>query len=202
LLKTCVIYPSSLRRSRFPPQARNSSSCTGGCFQGSTSGKEAHYFSWQQARGIRQDAAAVRNSNPDDALIADCLAFTPTIGPGVSIVKKNSYDLVIGVAINSNCHPDAQVLMQQVQRARDAGEILIYYGAIPSRRVIAYPSTKKEVFRMLEDSNQQPANMMQGISMDHLDILRGAPGERAIYNCNSATCNLYANNLLGWLQSR
>jgi hypothetical protein len=141
-------------------------------------------------------------SNPDDALIADCLAFTPTIGPGVSIEKKNSYDLVIGVAINSDCQPNAQVLMQQVQRARDAGDILIYYGAIPSHRVIAYPSTKEEVFRMLEDSDQQLADMMQGISMDHLDMLRGAPGERAIYDRNSLTCNLYANNLSGRLQSR
>lgn len=141
-------------------------------------------------------------SNPDDALIADCLAFTPTIGPGVSIEKKNSYDVVIGVAINSDCHPDAQVLMQQVQRARDAGDIQIYYGAIPSRRVIAYPSTKEEVFRMLENSDQQLADMMQGVSTDHLDMLRGASGERPIYDRTSATCNLYANNLLGRLQSR
>jgi hypothetical protein len=51
-------------------------------------------------------------SNPDESFIADCLAFTPTIGPGVSIEKKGSYDFVIGVAVNSDNHPDAQVLMQ------------------------------------------------------------------------------------------
>ncbi|GAQ90074.1 hypothetical protein KFL_005960040 [Klebsormidium nitens] len=141
-------------------------------------------------------------SNPNDALIADCLAFTPTIGPGVSIEKKGSYDLVIGVAVNSDNHPDAQVLMQQIQRARDAGDIRIYYGEIQSRRKVAYPTTKEEVFQMLENSDLQLADLMQGVSVDHLDMLRAAPGERAIYDRSSATCNLYANNLLGRLQSR
>jgi hypothetical protein len=141
-------------------------------------------------------------SNPDESLIADCLAFTPTIGPGVSIEKKGSYDLVVGVAVNSDNHPDAQVLMQQIQRARDAGDIQIFYGELPSRRRVPHPDTKEEVFRMLESSDRELADLMQGVSVDHLDMLRGAPGERAIYDRSSATCNLYANNVLGRLQSR
>ncbi|GAQ92716.1 hypothetical protein KFL_011070010 [Klebsormidium nitens] len=49
-----------------------------------------------------------------------------------------------------------KVLMQQIQRARDAGDIQIFYGKIPSRRIIAYPSTKEEVFRMTFSGSSLP----------------------------------------------
>jgi hypothetical protein len=143
-------------------------------------------------------------SNPDKALSADCLTFTPTIGPGVSIEKRMSYDVVFAVAVNSDGNPDVQVLMQQqIQRARDAGDIQVFYGEIRTRgKITRRPSTKEEVFRLLEDDDQQLADVMHGVSTDHLDMLRGAPGERAIYDRSSVTCNLYANNVLGHLQSR
>lgn len=58
------------------------------------------------------------------------------------------------------------------------------------------------MFRILEDNDQRLADVMHGVSTDHLDMLRGAPGERAIYDRSLVTCNLYANNVLGRLQSR
>lgn len=104
--------------------------------------------------------------------------------------------------MNSDRHADVQVFLQQLQRARDAGDIKIFYGEIPSNRRVANPSSKEEVFRMMEDDDRQLADLMQRESTDHLDMLRGGPGERAIYDRSSATCNLYANNVLGHLQSR
>jgi hypothetical protein len=43
-------------------------------------------------------------SHSNEALIAHCLTFTPTIGPGVSIEKKGSYNFVIGMAVNFESH--------------------------------------------------------------------------------------------------
>lgn len=86
-------------------------------------------------------------SNPDEALIADCLAFTPTIGPGVSIEKRMSYDVVVAVAVNSDSNPDVQVLMQQIQRARDAGDIQVFYGEIqPVARSPNVPAPRRRCF--------------------------------------------------------
>jgi hypothetical protein len=160
-------------------------------------------FHGDKREAVDKDLLQYAVSNPDEALIANCLTFTPTIGPRVSIQKRMSYDVVFAVAVNSDRDPDVQLLMQQIQRARDAGDIQVFYGEIPTRgKIIQRPSTKEEVFQMLEDNDQRLADVMHGVSTDHLDMLRGAPVERAIYDRSSVTCNLYANNVLGHLQSR
>ncbi|GAQ89318.1 hypothetical protein KFL_005100080, partial [Klebsormidium nitens] len=152
-----------------------------------------------------KDKALLRDAirHPDKALLADVLTFTPTIGPGVSIEKKQSYDLVIGVAVNSDNHPDAQVMMQQIHRARDAGDIRVFYGELKGSQKVVYPGDKEEVFRRLEADDECLADMMKEVgSTDHLDMIRGKSGERAIYDRNSPACNLYANNILGRAESR
>jgi hypothetical protein len=134
-------------------------------------------------------------AEPDVHMLADLMTHTSVIGPGVS-VERPWYDTVVALANNSPFAPDVFGFIQMLFRLRIAGPMDIYLGAHsgPGCQPACLPATKEDVFRAIEDGDEELRKMLG--STDHLDFLVKRRGKRAICNRLSATCVLYANNVL------
>jgi hypothetical protein len=128
-------------------------------------------------------------------MLADLMTHTSVIGPGVS-VERPWYDTMVALAYNSSFHPDVFAFIQMLFRLRIAGPMDICLSADNPRdcQPACLPTTKEDVFRAIEDEDEELRKMLG--STDHLDFLVKRRGKRAICNRESATCVLYANNVL------
>jgi hypothetical protein len=134
-------------------------------------------------------------ADPDVHMLANLMTHTSVIGPGVS-VERPWYDTVVALAYNSSFHPDVFAFIQMLFRLRIAGPMDIYLSADNQRdcQPVCLPSKKEDVFRAIEDKDEELRKMLG--STNHLDFLVRRRGKRAICNRESATCVLYANNVL------
>jgi hypothetical protein len=129
-------------------------------------------------------------------MVANCLGYSPTIGPGVSMEAKH-YHRGKGIALNwPNDGPDVFTFTQMLQRVRDGGDIDIYYMETPPPKFV--PTTKEDVFRTIERQDAQLHALVKASEV--LDFLQRR-GERPVCDRASATCNVYANNVLARYQS-
>jgi hypothetical protein len=134
-------------------------------------------------------------AEPDVHMLADLMTHTSVIGPGVS-VERPWYDTVVALAYNSSFHPDVFAFIQMLFWLRIGGPMDIYLSADNRRdcQPACLPTTKEDVFQAIEDEDEELRKMLG--STDHLDFLVRRRGKRAICNRESATCVLYANNVL------
>jgi hypothetical protein len=134
-------------------------------------------------------------AEPDVHMLADLMTHTSVISPGVS-VERPWYDTVVALAYNSSFHPDVFAFIQMLFRLCIAGPMDIFLSADNPRNCqpACLPMTKEDVFRAIEDEDEELRKMLG--STDHLDFLVRRRGKRAICNRESATCVLYANNVL------
>jgi hypothetical protein len=134
-------------------------------------------------------------AEPDVHMLADLMTHTSVIGPGVS-VERPWYDTMVALAYNSSFHPDVFAFIQMLFRLRIAGPMDIYLSVDNPRdcQPVCLPTTKEDVLRAIEGEDEELRRMLG--STDHLDFLVRRRGKRAICNRESATCVLYANNVL------
>jgi hypothetical protein len=134
-------------------------------------------------------------AEPDVHMLANPMTHTSVIGPGVS-VERPWYDTVMALTYNSPFHPDVFAFIQMLFQLRIAGPMEIFLSAESPRdhQQVCLPTTKEDVFRAIEDGDEELRKMLG--STDHLDFLVKRRGKRAICNRKSATCVLYANNVL------
>jgi hypothetical protein len=133
-------------------------------------------------------------ADPDKYLEADCVAFSPKLGPGVS--KERAYaEETVAFALNSLHGPTVETLLQQHARFRTVTDSTIYYKQIISP-VVDLPKTTEHVFLAIERDDKQLAKMLGDVAS--LDFLEGS---RAVCDRSSASCVLYANNILAKVES-
>jgi hypothetical protein len=135
-------------------------------------------------------------ADPDRYMVAHCMGYSPTIGPGVS-QEAQHYHRGVGIALNRpNDGPDVFTFTQMLQRVRDGGDIDIYYMENQAPKFV--PSTKEGVFRAIERQDAELHALVKPSEV--LDFLE-RPGKRPVCDRESATCIVYANNVLARYQS-
>ncbi|GAQ83650.1 hypothetical protein KFL_001560170 [Klebsormidium nitens] len=133
-------------------------------------------------------------AEPDTFLEADCVAFSPKLGPGVSKEKPYAEETV-AFALNSLNGSDVETLLQQHARFRTVTNSTIYYKQVVSSAV-DLPRSTEAVFQAIERDDRQIVRMLGDASGFH--FLRGS---RGICDRSSASCVLYANNILAKVES-
>jgi hypothetical protein len=134
-------------------------------------------------------------ADPDQYLEADCVAFSLKLGPGVS--KEKAYtDETVAFALNSLDGPTVETMLQQHARFRTVTKSTIYYKQVVTP-IVDLPRTTEEVFLAIERNGRQLAKMLGDVSC--LKFL--AKGSRAVCDRSSASCILYANNILAKVES-
>ncbi|GAQ86807.1 hypothetical protein KFL_003120135 [Klebsormidium nitens] len=135
-------------------------------------------------------------ADPDNRMVAHCLGYSPTVGPGVSIEVKH-YHRGVGIALNRpNDGPDVFTFQQMLQRVRDGGDIDIFYLETPPPKFV--PTTKEAVFRTIERQDAQLHALVKPSEV--LDFMQGR-GMHAVCDRTSPTCIVYANNVLARYRS-
>jgi hypothetical protein len=157
--------------------------------------KEVKAFHGAQKSPEHKERLFQAMAEPDVHMLADLMTHTSVVGPGVS-VERPWYDTVVALAYNSSFHPDVFAFIQMLFWLRIAGSMNIYLSADNPRNCqpACLPTTKKDVFRAIEDGDEELRNMLG--ATDHLDFIVRRRGKRAICNREFATCVLYANNVL------
>lgn len=162
-------------------------------------GTEKAILTFHGGKTSTEDKERLRQAvaDPDRYMVAHCLGYSPTIGPGVSKEAKH-YHRGVGIELNrSNDGPDVFTFTRMLQRVRDGGDIDIYY--MESRAPKFVPSTKEDhCFRAIERQDAQLHALVKPSEV--LDFLQRR-GRRPICNRDSPTCNVYANNVLARYQS-
>lgn len=133
-------------------------------------------------------------ADPDTYLEADLVAFSPKLGPGVSKEKPHAEETV-AFALNNLTGPTVETLLQQHARFRTVTDSTIYYKQVLSSAV-DLPRSTEAVFRAIERDDRQIVQMLGDASGFH--FLRGSQG---ICDRSSASCVLYANNILAKVES-
>jgi hypothetical protein len=133
-------------------------------------------------------------ADPDQYLEAECVAFSPKLGPGVS--KEKAYtDETVAFALNSLDGPTVETMLQQHARFHTVTESTIYYKQVVTP-IVDLPRTTEEVFLAIECNDRQLAKMLGDVS-----CLKFLEGSRAVCDRSSASCILYANNILAKVES-
>ncbi|GAQ83182.1 hypothetical protein KFL_001380250 [Klebsormidium nitens] len=133
-------------------------------------------------------------AEPDTYLEADCVAFSPKLGPGVS--KEKPYaEQTVAFALNNLNGPPVETLLQQHARFRTVTDSTIYYKQVFTPAV-DLPRSTEAVFQAIERDDRQIVHMLGDASGFH--FLRGSQG---ICDRSSASCVLYANNILAKVES-
>ncbi|GAQ85304.1 hypothetical protein KFL_002280190 [Klebsormidium nitens] len=133
-------------------------------------------------------------AEPDTYLEADLVAFSPKLGPGVSKEKPHAEETV-PFALNNLTGPTVETLLQQHARFRTVTDSTIYCKQVISSAV-DLPRSTEAVFRAIERDDRQIVQMLGDASGFH--FLRGSQG---ICDRSSASCVLYANNILAKVES-
>ena len=150
------------------------------------------------AKTSTEDKERLRRAvaDPDRCMVAQCLGYSPTIGPGVSLEAKH-YHRGVGIAMTRpKDGPDVFTFMQMLHMVRDGGDIDIYYSESPPPKFV--PVTKDDVFRAIERDDAQLHKLVDPSQV--LDFLR-IRGKRPVCDRGSPSCIVYANNVLGRYQS-
>jgi hypothetical protein len=133
-------------------------------------------------------------ADPDTYLEADCVAFSPKLGPGVSKEKPYAEETV-AFALNNLNGPAVETLLQQHARFRTVTNSTIYYKQAVSTAV-DLPRSTEAVFQAIERDDKQIVKMLGDAA--GFQFLRGSQG---ICDRSSASCVLYANNILAKVES-
>jgi hypothetical protein len=162
------------------------------------SGTDKTLLTFHGGKTSAEDKERLRQAvaDPDRYMVAHCLGYSPTIGPGVSQEAKH-YHRGVGIALNRpDDGPDVFTFTHMLQRVRDGGGIDIYY--LESRAPKFVPSTKEGVFRAIERQDAELHALVKPSKV--LDFLE-RQGQRPVCNRESAICNIYANNVPARYQS-
>ncbi|GAQ93666.1 hypothetical protein KFL_017830010, partial [Klebsormidium nitens] len=133
-------------------------------------------------------------ADPDTYLEADCVAFSPKLGPGVSEEKPYAEETV-AFALNNLNGPAVETMLQQRARFRTVTNSTIYYKQAVSTAV-DLPRSTEAVFQAIERDDKQIVKMLGDAA--GFQFLRGSQG---ICDRSSASCVLYANNILAKVES-
>ncbi|GAQ92904.1 hypothetical protein KFL_011930020, partial [Klebsormidium nitens] len=133
-------------------------------------------------------------ADPDTYLEAECVAFSPKLGPGVSKEKPYAEETV-AFALNNLNGPAFETLLQQHARFRTVTNSTIYYKQAVSTAV-DLPRSTEAVFQAIERDDKQIVKMLGDAA--GFQFLRGSQG---ICDRSSASCVLYANNILAKVES-
>ncbi|GAQ92548.1 hypothetical protein KFL_010460010 [Klebsormidium nitens] len=130
----------------------------------------------------------------DIYLEADCVAFSPKLGPGVS--KERPYaEQTVAFAFNRLDGPTVETLLQQHARFRTVTHSTIYYKQAMSTAV-DLPRSTEAVFRAIERDDKHIVEMLGDAA--GFQFLKGSQG---ICDRSSASCVLFANNILAKVES-
>jgi hypothetical protein len=122
------------------------------------------------------------------------VAFSPKLGPGASKERPFAEETV-AFALNSLNGPTVETLLQQHARFRTVTNSTIYYKQVISP-VVDLPRTTEDVFLAIERNDKQLGRMLGDVAC--LNFLKGS---RGVCDRSSASCVLYANNILAKVES-